>query len=281
MIVGQEAWRQWSAGLLSGERLGPRETPFGPSGAVFRIDDPAGTFYLLGRYGEGLEKTAPQRVNARANLYALKDLGVRAVLAWGAGGAVTHELAVGDLVLLDDLIDQTHRHDKTFFENSPLGYLRQFPVFCPVLREAAGRALGEMHLPYRVGGTGAVSNGPRLETPAEVRMLSMLGATVVTHNFAPEAFLARELQLCYAAVCYIVGYAETGSRHRPFVPGGLFASAQRDRDPVASAVRALGPLSAKLAVEVAAAPEPCECAKAMADRVRDLGLSPDWHTWFA
>jgi 5'-methylthioinosine phosphorylase len=281
-IAGEEIHRQWEAGRLSGRELGRHQTPFGLSGEVFLIDTGPASFYLLSRHGSGVAKSAPHRVNYRANLYALKDLGVDAVLAWGSGGAITHNIAIGDLVVLDDIIDQTHLRPKTFFEDSPLGYVRQFPVFCPSLRRICSEALHAMKLVYHGAGTAAVREGPRFETPAEVRMLTAIGAEMVTHAFAPEVFLAKELELCYAAVCYAVDYAETGSRHRPFIPGALFGGMgeKSDSERVAGTVGAMSQIVSAVAVAAQSSERVCECPSTMASHVRDYGLSRDWRTWF-
>ena len=206
-IAGEEIHRQWEEGRISGEKIGHRETPFGPSGEIYLVEGDQGGFYLLSRYETLSGKTAPCRINHRANIYALKDLGIESILSWGPGGAITHNIAIGDLVILNDLIDRTYLRNKTFFEDSPLGFLRQFPVFCPSLRRIGGEVLHDMKLVYHGAGTAAVSEGPRLETPAEVRMLTTIGAELVTHAFVPEVFLAWYLQMCHAAICYIVNYA--------------------------------------------------------------------------
>lgn len=281
-IAGEEIQRQWHSGRITGENMGAHETPFGASGEVFLVTEADTTYYLMCRYGPNGVKTAPSRINYLANLYALKDLGVEKVLAWGPGGAITHNIAVGDLVVLSDLVDQTTQRQGTFFADSPLGFLRQFPVFCPSVRRICGEVLHEMRIVYHGAGTAAVREGPRLETPAEVRMLSAIGAEVVTHAFAPEAFLARELEMCYAAVCYIVNYAETGSRHRPFVPGGLFGglAPQSDGDRLAATVSAMSRVTANVAAAAEAAERPCECDKTMLANKSKHALSDDWHNWW-
>jgi 5'-methylthioadenosine phosphorylase len=280
-IVGEEIVRQWNAGRLGGQSLGPRPTPFGPSGPIYRVGEGARGYYLLQRYA-GARKTAPHRVNYRANIYALKDLGANCVLAWGAGAAVTHATAVGDLVLADDVIDLSRNRPATFYDDSPLGYLRQFPVFCPHLRQLTEGVLAELHLPHQPAGTLAVTEGPRLETPAEVRMLSGMGAALVSHTFAPEMFLARELELCYAAVCYIVNYAETGSRHRPLAVGELFGGLAMPNEStrLERATGALGQVAAKLAAGLAGAQGGCECGQSMEYHRKQFGLGDDWRTWF-
>jgi len=139
-----------------------------------------------------------------------------------------------------------------------------------------------MRIVYHGAGTAAVREGPRLETPAEVRMLSAIGAEIVTHAFAPEAFLARELELCYAAVCTIVNYAETGSRHRPFAPGGLFGglAPQGDADRLATTVSAISRVAANVAAAAEATERTCECDKTQLANKSRYGLSDDWHDWW-
>jgi len=282
-IAGEEVHRQWEAGYISGEKLGRRDTPFGRSEEVFLVRCDDQEFYLLPRHGAGMSKTAPWKVNYRANMYALKDLGAKAVLAWGPGGAITHNIAVGDLVVLGDVIDQTHLRPKTFFEDCPLGFLRQFPVFCSSLRRLCEQVLHEMKLVYHGARTAAVSEGPRLETPAEVRMLAAVKAEVVTHTFVPEVFLAKELQLCYAGVCYVVNYAETGSRHRPFVGGDLFGglAGESDADRLAGAVGAMSHIVAAVAAAVERSAGVCECHNTLAGYAKKYNLPEDWRAWFA
>jgi len=282
-IAGEEIYRQWEAERLTGESLGRRDTPFGASGEIFLVEVDGPRFYLLPRYGKGMSKTAPRKIPDRANMYALKDLGVEHVLAWGAGGSITHNVAIGDLVILNDVVDFTYLRHKTFFEDCPLGYLRQFPVFCPTMRHVVSEVLHEMKLIYHGSGIAAVREGPRLETPAEVRMLATVGAEVVTHAFVPEVFLAKELELCYGAVCYVVKYAETGSRHKPFATGDLFGgiTRQSDSERLAGVVASMSQIAANIAGAVESAPVICECSQTMATYKRENDLPDDWRGWFA
>lgn len=282
-IAGQEINRLREAGRFDGQCLGARQTPFGPSGEIFHVDLEHVPFYLLGRHGKGLAKTSPRRVNDRANLYALRDLGVRTVIGWGPAAAITHSFAEGDLVLAGDLLDLTTQRASTFFEGSPLGYLRQFPVFCPRLRQLLGEVIHAMGLPCRDQAVVAVKEGPRLETPAEVRMLAAMGAQIVTHTLAPEVFLARELQMCYAGVCYVVDYAETGSRHQPFNTRGLFEhhpkftrAAEAD-EMDASLDEVIRRVARALAGETQSR---CDCPELMGAKIRKHDLDPDWREWF-
>ncbi len=281
-IAGEEIYRQWDPKRLDGHPIAPRKTPFGDSGQMFLVNGQPHPYYLVPRHGTGLQKKVPKLVNSRANLYALKDMGVEGILAWGPGGAITHDVAVGDLILLNDVVDQTYLRDKTFFEDSPLGFLRQFPVFCPSLRKATATVLHELQLGYHDGGAAAVSEGPRMETPAEVRMLAHIGVDFVTHTFVPEVFLAKELQLCYAAVLYVVNYAETGSRHRPFASGGLFGALteRTEAERLAHGLGSMATIVSRLAEVLDAGEGRCDCGEQMASQVKAYDLSTNWRDWF-
>ncbi|MDP6633438.1 MAG: MTAP family purine nucleoside phosphorylase [Phycisphaerae bacterium] len=281
-ITGGELHRQWSEGSIRGELLGPQNTPFGSSGDLFLADAEDQRYYLLARYGTGMDKTAPCRVNHRANIYALKDLGVQTVLAWGSGAAITHSMAVGDIVIISDVVDRTYRRNSTFFEDSPLGFLRQFPVFCPTLQRIVGEVLHGMRLIYHGAGTAVITEGPRMETPAEVRALASMGAEIVTHTFAPEMFLARELEMCYAGLCYVLDYAEAGSRQPP-LGGALFESmeSQTGPDRLAGVVGSLGQIVANVAAAAGEIATACQCTQIQSQHIEQYGLPDDWRQWFS
>jgi len=282
-IVSERIFHPWDAGRIEGRRIAPRPTPFGPSADVFLIDAPGPAFYLAPRYGSTASGPGDRGARPRATLYVLKDLGVQHVLEWAPAGAVTHTVAIGDLVLPTDLIDRTSLRPRTFFEGSPVGAIRQFPVFCPTLRQAAGQVLHEMKLVYHGAGTVAVTEGPRLETPAEIRQLAHAGVELVSHAFVPEVFLAKELQLCYAGLAYVVSYAETGRQQRPFALGNLFGglTQQTDAERLAAAVGALNEIVRNITDALGRIERTCQCAAALADHVRQYNLSEDWHEWFA
>ncbi|MBE0606115.1 MAG: MTAP family purine nucleoside phosphorylase, partial [Deltaproteobacteria bacterium] len=209
-----------------GERVFSRRvrTPYGLSNPVHLCEKAGFRFLFLSRHGEkGYGKTAPY-VNYRANIYAAKSLGVTRIVAWTGPGAIARKFRPGDLVLPDDLLDFTRNRPSTFYEGKGIGFLRQFPVFCEPLREALRSAWGSREGGYRgealrsgaqrrgvgkfhFGGTYACTEGPRLETPAEVRFLARAGADLVGMTLCPEAFLARELEICYAPVAYVTNYA--------------------------------------------------------------------------
>lgn len=282
-IAGEEIYRQLDEGRIAGRQMGSRKTPFGHSNELYLVQGEQAAFYLLPRHAAGIAKATGWKINHRANMYALKDLGVRHVLGFAPGGAISHNLTVGDMIVVDDLVDQTYLRAKTFFEDSPLGFLRQFPVFCPDLRRKLLDVLSARRLPVRETGTLAVVEGPRLETPAEVRMLAAVGAEMVSHSVVPEVFLAKELEMCYAAVCYVVNFAETGSRHRPFGTPELFQGLTRrgDNHRLTASVTAMSAIVADVAALASSAQRSCECDKTMSHNKAQYNLPVDWHDWFA
>jgi len=199
---------------LARERLGTisdvlvKETPFGCSTPILFMQHGDRRFFLVPRHGEREYRVTAPFVNYRANLWALKELGVERLVAWTGPGSLTTRFRIGDLILPDDLIDMTRNRATTFFENKGIGILRQNPAFCPTLSSALGQVLTEMALNPARGATYVVSEGPRLETRAEARALRGMGGDLVGMTLAPETFLARELEMCYHPVAYVTAWAE-------------------------------------------------------------------------
>jgi len=283
-----------------GERLSSRRvrTPFGLSNPVHLCEKAGFRFLFLSRHGEtGYGKTAPY-VNYRANIYAAKSLGVTRIVAWTGPGAIARKFRPGDLVLPDDLLDFTRNRPSTFYEGKGIGFIRQFPVFCETLRDALHgaakrsvadrgvalrsvaqrRAAGRIHF----GGTYACTEGPRLETPAEIRFLARAGADLVGMTLCPEAFLARELEICYAPVAYVTNYAE-GVRKMPYRPGALFEGMLPPGEAagVEAAKNAIPGIAIAAARAVAGEERNCPCAVSM-ERYRKRGvIGPDFRGWVA
>jgi cyclic dehypoxanthinyl futalosine synthase len=257
------------------------ETPFGKANPVHVFRQGGLRFAVLSRHGEaGYEVSAPF-VNDRANLYALKTLGVRRILAWCAPGAINPAMAPGHLVVPHDILDETTHGPYTFFPGRGPGFIRHQPVFCPTLRPVLLSALTGSSFPVHDGGVYAATTGPRLETGAEVRKLRLLGGDLVGQTLVPEVFLARELELCYVALCYVVNFAE-GVAPRPYQPGVLFEGLATPEETarVQAVEAAFGELALQLLPAVAAAPETCFCSRLM-ERYRRRGdLGEDWRTWF-
>jgi 5'-methylthioadenosine phosphorylase len=270
---------------LSSRRV---RTPYGLSAPVHLCEKGGFRFLFLSRHGErGYETTAPY-VNYRANVYAAKSLGVERIFAWTGPGAVSPRYRPGDLVLPDDLLDFTRDRPSTFYEGKGIGFVRQSPVFCEAMRGALRSAAKPREVGTRPaarfhgGGTYACTAGPRLETPAEVRFLASAGADLVGMTLCPEAFLARELEICYAPVAYVTNYAE-GVREMPYRRGTLFEGMLPPSEAAAveAAKNAIPAIVLSAARALAGTDRDCPCAVSM-ERYRKRGvIGPDFRKWVA
>jgi 5'-methylthioadenosine phosphorylase len=173
---------------------------------------------FLSRHGE-THALAPHKINYRANIAALVELGVERVLATNAVGSLRAELTPGMLLLLDDFLDFTRGRPLTFWEGvehapSPVVHTDFSEPYCPQLRETLLAVATRTGIPLRPRGVYLCTAGPRYETPAEVRLFAQWGADVVGMTGVPEAVFAREAGLCYAAVGIVTNYA-AGLQDKP------------------------------------------------------------------
>jgi 5'-methylthioadenosine phosphorylase len=279
LIGGSGAERLLASAEAKPTPLGPVDTPFGESTPIFRVRMGDSQFMFLPRHGEiGYQVAAPW-VNYRANIYALKEHGVTRILSWSAAAATDNSLRVGQFVLPTDLVDETRGRESSFYKGTGLGVIRQSPAFCPETREAVDRALQLLRLEYRAQGVYVCTQGPRLQTLAEIRNYRKQGANLAGMTLAPEAFLARELEICYAAICYVSGFAE-GVLERTTRPGMLFDGmiGEAEQEAVAGAVDRLLGLAAFVQRSL---PDErnCQCGVAMERYRREGTIGEDWHTW--
>lgn len=184
-------------------------TPYGePSGALTFGTIQGREVVFLARHGDG-HTIPPHEVNYRANIWALHAEKVKDVVSVASVGGIRPNLAPGTLVLPDQIIDYTHGRSSTFFDQTDRSVTHidfTYP-YCEALRRRlieASRAAAENVLG---GGTYAATQGPRLETAAEINRLERDGADMVGMTGMPEAALAREMGLCYAAVAVVVNFA--------------------------------------------------------------------------
>lgn len=279
VIGGSQAFRFLADGTRK-QRLGERETPFGKSQPVYLFDSPVGSYLFMSRHGEKGYSVAAPFVNYRANIYALKDIGVRQIISWSGPGAISAHFKIGRLVIVDDLIDETRHRPSTFYEHGGLGFIRQNPVFCPHLRSLLKQALEALGMDFAAKGVYVCTEGPRLETPAEIRKFSLYGADLVGMTLVPEVFLARELEMCYAALCYVTNYAE-GIRPAEFRPGVLFEglATEEERQSVEATIQSFPQMMEAMTALTEAKPSECACEKLM-QRYRDRGdVGNDWREW--
>lgn len=150
----------------------------------------------------------PHEINFRAIIAAISDLGVNRILATNAVGSLRLDLEPDSLVLIDDFLDFTRSRDVSLFDVSSGVRHTDFSVpYCPQLRSLLLSAAAAVDIDLLPRGTYACTDGPRFESPAEVRMYGQLGGDVVGMTGLPEAVFAREARICYAAVAIVTNFA--------------------------------------------------------------------------
>jgi 5'-methylthioadenosine phosphorylase len=183
-------------------------TPYGDPSSTLLFGQIAGRdAVFLARHGHG-HTIPPHRVNYRANLWALKEKGARAIVAVASVGGI-RGARPGDLVLPHQLIDYTSGREATFFDGGEgnVVHVDFTHPYAPQLRARCLEAAASAGIPLIDGGVYGAVNGPRLETAAEIDRLERDGATVVGMTGMPEAALARELGVPYVAICVVVNHA--------------------------------------------------------------------------
>jgi 5'-deoxy-5'-methylthioadenosine phosphorylase len=184
-------------------------TPYGdPSGAITFGTIRGEPVAFLARHGYG-HTIPPHKVNYRANMWALAQANVKYVVAVASVGGIRADMKPGTLAIPDQIIDYTHGRDFTYFEGNDRSvvHIDFTRPYCEPLRQRIAQAAALAGEALLEGCTYAATQGPRLETAAEIDRLERDGAHVVGMTGMPEAALARELGLCYAAVAVVVNYA--------------------------------------------------------------------------
>ena len=207
-VIGGTGMNQWPGLEIIESVL--VETPYGAPSAPLLHGRIAGVDAIfLARHGEG-HKIPPHAINYRANLWALKAAGVQQVIAVGAVGSIAEWFAPGDVTVPDDVIDYSWGREHSYSDGSPGSELKHVEFehpYAPSLRKALLDAAQTAAVAVHDGGTMAVTQGPRLESPAEIRRLKQDGCAMVGMTGMPEAGLAAELGLAYACLAVSVNWA--------------------------------------------------------------------------
>ncbi len=182
------------------------DTPFGAPSDVIVTGTLNGVgVAFLPRHGRG-HRLSPTELPARANIYALKSLGVRRVISVSAVGSLREEIRPLDMVVPDQLIDRTLGRPRTFFGEGIVAHVGMADPFCPDLRSALRVSGGRAGATVHDGGTLVVIEGPQFSTRAESHMYRSWGADIIGMTALPEARLAREAELCYAVLACSTDY---------------------------------------------------------------------------
>ena len=191
---------------LSNVQFIEMDTPFGkPSDAIVLglLDEIPVAF--LPRHGRG-HRFNPTHIPVRANIYALKTLGVERIISISAVGSLKEEFAPMDLVIPSQLIDRTRQRDNTFYDEGMVVHVSFAEPFCPAASQSLHHAAQAMDLNVHPGGTMVVMEGPAFSTKAESFMYRSWGADIIGMTALPEAKLAREAEMCYTTMAWVTDY---------------------------------------------------------------------------
>jgi len=195
----------------------PFPTPYGPPSAPLRIGEIEGTrVAFLPRHGDE-HSLPPHRINYRANVWAMREVGVSRIIGPCACGSLKPELEPGTFVLCDQFVDRTDARESTFYDGPQTTHVSAADPYCDDMRAVLAACARELEIPVVEGGTVVVIQGPRFATRAESRWFGRQGWDVVNMTQYPECWLARELELCYANVSLVTDY-DVGLEDMPHVP---------------------------------------------------------------
>jgi len=181
-------------------------TPWGkPSDEILEVEIENKIVYFLPRHARG-HKINPSNINFRANIDALKQLGVTDILSISAVGSLKEELEPGKFVLVDQFIDRTFARVKTFFDREIVAHVSMAKPTSPGLMKACDTALKKLDLKYKTGGTYLVMEGPQFSSLAESNLYRSWGCDVIGMTNMPEAKLAREAEIRYTTVAMVTDY---------------------------------------------------------------------------
>ena len=201
-VFGGSGFYEW---LDSAEEL-EVETPFGPPSGSIAVAEVGGhRVAFLPRHGPNHEVPAPF-VNYRANVWAMRELGVRRIIGPSAVGSLQPDLHPGDLVICDQFIDRTTGRRDTYYPGPEVVHISAADPYCPELRALAARVAELRSLRFRPNGTVVVVQGPRFSTRAESRWYGRMGWDIVGMTQYPEVILARELEMCYLNLSLVTDY---------------------------------------------------------------------------
>jgi len=238
------------------------DTPFGKPSAPITIAQVEGrSVAFLPRHGRNHDYL-PSDLPYQANLWALREIGVRQIVAFNTVGSLQRSYRKGDFVLVDQFVDRTRRRKDTFFAGNQAAHISSAAPYCDRMRKLAAQALEGADATVHPGGTVVVIEGPRFSTAAESRWFSDQGWHLVNMTQYPEVVLARELELCYMNLSYITDYdvaaAEVadGEEAEAVTHAGVLAAFSADSGRVADMVRRI--------VGALPAESDCDCRHALA-----------------
>jgi 5'-methylthioadenosine phosphorylase len=238
------------------------ETPFGePSAPIVTGELQAQTVAFLARHGLGHTLT-PGEVNYRANIFALKQLGVERIISISACGSLREDYAPGSLVIPDQLFDFTRDRHRSFYGDGFVAHIGVAEPFCADLSMQLHRAVLATGAIVHYGGAFITIEGPRFSTKAESNVYRAWGMSIIGMTTSPEAFLAREAELCYAVMAHVTDYDVWHVSEAPVSVDAVIAVLHQNTQIAQQAVQNL--------VNQLSPERSCACNRALADaRITD------------
>ena len=245
-------------GMTTIDEVRPK-TPFGePSDAIIIGELEGKRIAFLPRHGRG-HRVSPSEIPSRANIYALKSLGVEWIISVSAVGSLKEGIHPLDLVIPDQLIDRTRSRVNSFFEGGLVAHVTFADPFCPVLSNILYQAALDVEANVHQEGTYIVMEGPLFSTRAESNLYRSWGASIIGMTALPEAKLAREAEICYATLACTTDYDTWHETEESVTIEMALANLERNAD------------TARRIIDIAAARIPqrreCGCAEALKDAI--------------
>lgn len=200
----------------------------------------------------------PHLINYRANIWAMKKLGIKNIIATTAVGSLNLDMKPGDFVLIDQFLDFVKNRTTTFYEGGERGvvHVDVSTPYCPTVRNVLTDAAKNLGISIHHQGTYVCTDGPRFETPAEIKMFAKLGGDVVGMTNVPEVVLAREAEMCYATVSMVTNFA-AGISPQPLTHHEVLETMQANAENIKQLIMAT--------IERLDAEADCACKHALAE----------------
>lgn len=232
------------------------DTPFGKTSAPIVVGTLEGQrVAFLARHGIGHHIT-PSEVPYRANIYALKSLGVKQIVSISACGSLQEEFAPGHIVIPDQIYDNTHKRARSFFGEGLVAHVSVADPFCADLSGELDAAVRQAGGVVHRGGSFITIEGPRFSTKAESKTYRSWGMSIIGMTASPEAFLAREAEICYATMAHVTDYDVWHVSEAPVTVEMVIQTLNKNTAIAQEAVRIL---ASKLKSE-----RDCDCGNALA-----------------
>jgi 5'-methylthioadenosine phosphorylase len=215
------------------------DTPFGKTSSPVVVGELEGNrIAFLARHGIG-HHISPTAVNYRANIYALKDLGARRVISISACGSLREDYEPGHVVVPDQLFDNTNLRERTFFGDGLVAHINVADPFCPDLSAKIEAALRDTDAVVHSGGAFITIEGPRFSTKVESHTYRSWGMSLIGMTTSPEAFLAREAELCYAVMAHVTDFDVWHTSESPVTVEMVIQTLQKNTQTAQEAIKIL------------------------------------------